>query len=417
MPKPKHRDRTNDPPVADSPLLSKIREANEHLLIAGLHEQELAEQLRRQLAFTNVITDTLGEGICALDGDRRITFVNPAASQLLGWTEEELVGRDLHEIVHADCSSDCPLRDALWSDTACRYDGVFLRQDGTPYPVTYSIAPIIADTRADGTVIAFRDIAVRQRLVEAQARLLAHEQTARSAAEASAAARTEVLNVVSHDLRQPLTVIQGMVQLLTRQVARLETPEQGRVLNGLERIDNSARKMTAIVNELLDVAQLVAGQQLMLERHTTDLVALMRRVVADHQSVTARQLTLETIENSLMGSWDALRLERVFANLLSNATKYSPGDRPVVVRLRRDHGATNWAIIEVLDEGIGIPEADLPYIFNRFHRGSNAARLIAGVGLGLAGSKHILEQHGGSISILSVEGSGTTVVVRLPGVE
>lgn len=400
------------PPI--SPIVDELREVNEHLLLAGLREQELAEQLGRQLSFTNAITEALGEGICALDRECRVTFVNPAAAHLLELTEADLLGRDLHDIVHDHDTTSCQLRDAFRAGTIHRYDDLFLRRDGTAYPVEYSVTPIITDGRADGTVVAFRDITLRKRLEETQAMLLAHEQMARSAAEISLQVRSDVLAAVSHDLRQPLTVIKGTAQILFRQIANLEIAERDRLLDRLGRIDSSTTTMTGIINELLDVAQLAAGQRLALDPRPTDLVALLSQIVMNHDRLTNHPMMFDTEEESLVGSWDAARLERVVVNLLSNAEKYSPEDRNITLRLVRGSGATDWAIIEVQDEGIGIPADDLPHIFDRFYRASNATGTSTGTGLGLSGARAIIELHGGRLELVSAEGIGTTVIIHLP---
>jgi len=397
-----------------SPIVAELREVNEHLLLAGLREQELAEQLGRQLSFTTAITEALGEGICALDRECRVTFANPAAAHLLELTEAELLGRDLHDAVHDHDTTSCQLRDAFRAGTIHRYDDLFLRRDGTAYPVEYSVTPIITDGRADGTVVAFRDITMRKRLEETQAMLLAHEQTARSAAEISLKVRSDVLATVSHDLRQPLTVIKGTVQILSRQIANLEIAERERLLDRLERIDSSTTSMTGIINELLDVAQLATGQRLALDPRPTDLVALVGQIVMNHDRLTNHSMVFDTKEESLVGSWDASRLERVIVNLLSNAKKYSPDDRNITLRLARDSGATDWAIIEIKDEGIGIPADDLPHIFDGFYRASNATGTSSGTGLGLPGARAIIEQHGGRLELVSAEGMGTSVTVHLP---
>jgi PAS domain S-box-containing protein len=396
------------------PIVAELREVNEHLLLAGLREQELAEQLSRQLSFTNAVTDALGEGICALDRECRITFANPAAAHLLELTETELLGRDLHDVVHYHDTTSCQLRDMFRAGTIHRQDDVFLRRDGTAYPVEYSVTPIITDGWADGTVVAFRDITTRKRLEETQANLLAHEQTARSAAEISLQVRSNVLAAVSHDLRQPLTVINGTAQILSRQIANLQIAERDQLLDRLERIDSSTATMTGIINELLDVAQLTAGQRLTLDLHPTDLVALLGQIVINHDRLTEQSMMFDTEEESLVGSWDAARLERVIVNLLSNAKKYSPHDRTIILRLARKRGVTDWAVIEIQDEGIGIPADDLPHIFDRFYRASNATDAAAGTGLGLSGAKAIIELHGGRLELVSAEGMGTTVTVHLP---
>src|SRR5581483_6719818 len=112
---------------------------------------------------------------------------------------------------------------------------------------------------------------------------------------------------------------------------------------------------------------------------------------------------------------DRARIARAIANVLSNAVKYSPAGSQIVVELRReDDPAGQWAVISVSDEGIGVPKDDLPHLFERFHRAENALLQASGTGLGLAGVRSIVEQHGGHVAVESQEGIGTTVRMRLP---
>lgn len=145
------------------------RDLNERLLVAGLREQALAEQLRRQLAFTTAITANIGEGVCALDPEGRITFVNPEAARLLGWPAADLPGQRLHDLVQHGCGDDCPLADALRTGMSVRIDDDrFARRDGTRLPVAYSVSPIVADGLGVGAVVAFRDITRAKRADERQ---------------------------------------------------------------------------------------------------------------------------------------------------------------------------------------------------------------------------------------------------------
>ncbi|MDE3076520.1 MAG: ATP-binding protein, partial [Chloroflexota bacterium] len=127
------------------------------------------------------------------------------------------------------------------------------------------------------------------------------------------------------------------------------------------------------------------------------------------------QIEFQTTRAAMAGEWDSFRLERVIDNLLGNAIKYSPEDGRIIVRLEqaRDE-AGSWAVLEIQDFGLGIPAADLPLIFDEFHRGANVLGRVPGMGLGLAGVRHIVDQHGGDVSVFSVEGAGATFTVRLP---
>jgi signal transduction histidine kinase len=180
-------------------------------------------------------------------------------------------------------------------------------------------------------------------------------------------------------------------------------------------IDSNATRMTAMIGELLDLARLQSGQSLRLDRRPTDLVGIVRQTVADYQQRTNRhRIRIETTERELMGSWDPVRVTRVFSNLLENAVKYSPKGGDIVVTVGYDPHASDYAMFGIQDFGVGISEADLPRIFERFYRGANVVGRIAGTGIGLNGAYHIVQAHGGTIDVASQEGAGSTFTVRLP---
>jgi signal transduction histidine kinase len=226
--------------------------------------------------------------------------------------------------------------------------------------------------------------------------------------------RDTYLATVAHDLKNPLATISGQAQLLRRIAGRHGGPLAARVTDGLLRIDIMVARMSALLDELLDIARLEQGHHLELRRSSVDIAAMARRKVADYQHVANQHLLRVAGETELVGNWDAPRLERVLDNLIANAIKYSPDGgliTIVVVCDEDDEGGS--AIVSVRDEGLGIPAGDLTRIFEGFQRAHNALR-IDGTGLGLAVSRQIVEQHGGSIVVDSVEGHGSTFTVRLP---
>jgi signal transduction histidine kinase len=228
--------------------------------------------------------------------------------------------------------------------------------------------------------------------------------------------RDEFLSAVSHDLRTPLTTVRGFAQVLRRRLTRTGGEGSGWIDDGLANIETAASKMTGLVHELLDVARIQAGRPLDLTFKPADLVALARGAVADAARTAERhELRVEASVPQLAGRWDAPRLERVLANLLSNALKYSPDGGLITVTVEPfQEDGRDWACLSVRDQGIGIAERDLPHIFERFFRGANAKGIIDGVGIGLAGVRRIVEQHGGAIAVDSKEGSGATFTLRLP---
>jgi signal transduction histidine kinase len=283
-------------------------------------------------------------------------------------------------------------------------------------------APLIARDRTLGAMLFARahgvdafntnDLALAEELAR-RAALAVDNARLYEEAQRALRLREEFLSAVSHDLRTPLTTVKGYAQMLRRRA--VSTGEDSVWLaRGLANIDVAASKMTGLVGELLDIARLQSGRPLDLNRAPADLVALARQAIADQHVDERHELRVETAVESLTGLWDAMRLERVLANLLSNAIKYSPDGGPVTIEINENKTDGEWAVLTVRDRGIGIPARDLPHIFERFHRGSNVVGSIDGVGLGLAGVRRIVEQHGGTISIESDEGAGTAVTVRLP---
>lgn len=228
--------------------------------------------------------------------------------------------------------------------------------------------------------------------------------------------RDELFSIVSHDLKNPVATIKGFAQLLRRTINRADFPDKEQIVDGLARIDNTATRMTILINELLDIARLQIGRPLDLNLRETELVMLVHQVVNAHQQTTQKHsLTITVDIPEVRGMWDAIRLERVLGNLLTNAIKYSPEGGTIAVSIGHEGDAENgYALLSVQDEGIGIPGEDLPHIFDQFHRAKNVSEQIIGTGLGLASARKIIEQHGGSISVTSQEGGGSTFTIRLP---
>lgn len=225
----------------------------------------------------------------------------------------------------------------------------------------------------------------------------------------------DFLGDVAHDLRNPLAATKAQAQVMRR---RLKTNrlEPDSLADGLDTIIANSTRMARRLEELTDVAQLRAGHALEFAHEPVDLVAMAERSVEIYRQATERQeMRVESSVPSLVGSWDAGRIERVIDNLLSNAVKYSPEGGPIVVRIDREgEEARAFARLSVQDQGVGIPADDVAGIFERFQRGSNVKGRMSGTGIGLAGARTIVEQHGGSIEVASELGAGSVFTVHLP---
>ena len=166
---------------------------------------------------------------------------------------------------------------------------------------------------------------------------------------------------------------------------------------------------------MVDVARLRGGQPLELRRQPVDLGGLARRAIEEADRIHEQHpIRLEATAEPVVGLWDGGRLERVVANLLGNAVKYSPEGGEVIVRIGREEAAGQaFASLAVEDRGVGIPTADLAHIFEHYRRGRNVGTIVDS-GIGLSGARTIVEQHGGTIAVRSTEGEGSVFTVRLP---
>jgi signal transduction histidine kinase len=229
-------------------------------------------------------------------------------------------------------------------------------------------------------------------------------------------ARADFLAAASHDLRNPLASIKGIAQILQRRVRRGSGVDPERLVASLETIESAVTQMAGLLDQIMDMARSEMGQPMVLERRETNLVDIARMAAAEYQQTTEQHtIRVDAQDEHVVGFWDAARLERVVGNLLSNAIKYSPAGGPVTVHVATCEEARGLvAVLEVRDEGIGIPAGDGARIFERFQRGENVIGRIAGTGIGLAACRQIVEQHGGSITAASAEGKGSTFTVRLP---
>jgi len=370
--------------------------------------RQRSEALGRQVADERdrlrQVLDVLPEGVLLVDARGRCTLANQAARDILGqeWTGRPLVTARDHADLGARRLDGAPLarRDLAVTralgGTVVRGAQILLRnaESGTDIPVLMNGAPLRAvDGVSSGAVVVFQDITTLRNFERARDTLLA---------------------TVSHDLKNPLTAIQGLAELSQEQAARGDTPSSARMAARQGGIVTAATQMTALLNELLDAMQLQMGQPLALDRRPADLVELVHRVVDHQREIAERPIRVIAAVPELICPIDVDRIERVVGNLVSNAIKYSPRGKAVTVRATREAGPEGvWAVLAVRDRGVGIPAEDLPHVFDRFYRGENVGG-VQGTGIGLASVREIVEQHGGTVAIVSREGGGTTITVRLP---
>jgi signal transduction histidine kinase len=261
--------------------------------------------------------------------------------------------------------------------------------------------------------------ALSERLLGPDVTTLAAERDALAARaavlEATVRQQDALLTTAAHDLRNSLMTVYMRVDLLREQMDDEGWRDQGSVavVDGLTKIQVVASNMKTLLDDLLGLARLQAGQRLNLVREPTDLVALTRRVAAEYGDANHRILIVAS-KRKVLGVWDRWRLERVLAELLRNALKYSPERGDIRLGVAREVGdGAGWAVLSVRDYGLGIPASELRSVFEHFQRGTNAAG-IDGLGIGLASARQIALEHGGSLRVESREGVGSTFTLRLP---
>ncbi len=351
------------------------------------------EQLVAQLDAT---INAIADGVVIYRSDGEILHMNPAAEKLLGYTREDwkkpLAERSAGYRVETPDGRSFPLEETMRrvfrGETMRGVLAVLRHPDGTTQWVSNSAAPIrTADGTLVGAVGTSTDITALHRLQEE---------------------RDMHIHTISHDLRLPLSVIQGHAQLLQEMAA--QNGVNGSVAMSLEAILAGTEQMNAMIADMVDSA-CMDGAGVSLEVHPIDLEPFISKLL---QRVS---LLLETdrIELGIAPevpavSADANRLERILLNLLTNALKYSPAGSPVRIEAK---AAGHEVILSVADRGRGIPPQDLSHIFKRFYR-VKSDRIPGGVGLGLYITKLLVEAHGGRIWAESEVGRGSTFSFTLP---
>ena len=283
------------------------------------------------------------------------------------------------------------------------------------------VAPITAGRRRIGVIEAFAahrpmfsadDLALLELLADQAAvilesRALIDEAARVQAQEEAAKLKEDFLSAAAHDLKTPLTTLLGQAQILELRFDR--DPSLAPHQPGVARIAREARRLSALVEDLLDASRVEEGK-LEVRREPLDLAQVVREV--SERARPGQERVIADASERLAGAFDRRRIEQLLDNLIENGLKYSSEDGPVEVRAWRDGAAAH---LTVSDQGIGIPADDASGIFDRFRRASNVdAKRYTGIGLGLYICRGIVEEHGGRIWVESTMGQGSTFHVTLP---
>ncbi len=371
--------------------------------------QAALEQEKRNL---KAITDTMADGLFVMDNRGLIRVANPAACAMLGFEEQELMGKVAHNLFHYHAIADrlpleqCPIFRNVSEGRPYQGEEVFTDKLGRTIPMEVSSMPLMDGGTIVGSVNAFRDISARK---EAEAALV----HAKQAAEAANEAKSAFLANMSHEIRTPMNGILGMTHL----ALRTELNAQQR--DYLGKIELAARSLLGVINDILDFSKIEA-RQLTVETVELDLDKLLAAVAAVHgERAAARGLKFEIVVDpevprALRG--DPLRLSQILNNLVGNAVKFTEkGTVSVDVSVAGGGADRVMLAFAISDTGIGMSPDQVSRLFQSFVQAdASISRRYGGTGLGLAISRELAHLLGGDIDVSSILGEGSCFRLTVP---
>ncbi len=395
------------------PEVQALGKCGTHIAAALAHAR-LHTIVKNERTRLRTVLDQLPEGILITEvSDGLISYANTSAEYLLGVPLVDLIGTSLdrHLQVHPEVDSksqDTPpwnffVVRALSEETVKAQETIVPRADGSVVVSLCSSAPLFAaDGMLTGAVLVFQDITAQKSI----------EQH-----------KNEFLSITSHELRTPITAIQGMAELLQMHNTQNQQLYATRSQRALKHIVEQSQHLTRLIEEMLDLTR-IEQAQFEIKKAPSDILNLLKRVVESQASTTRRHhlaLKVEGIDtqSTLIANVDEERLRQAFSNLISNAIKYSPVGGEIEVGLRvmtEPHSSQtpHEVLIWVKDQGLGIAPEEIPHIFKRFHRANVLDRSISGLGIGLYLVQEIVTHHDGRIWVESVKGDGSTFYMLLP---
>ena len=328
------------------------------------------------------VLNTMADGVVVIDGNGTIVLVNPAAEEILNLADGDMPGRRFTEIIR-----DYNLQQLVARCTERRE----VQHGEVEIPQWRRYLSVITtplEEHGNSSVLLTMHDLTRIRQVETT--------------------RKEFVSNVSHELRGPLAA----VKILAESLASGALKEKKRAKDFLRRINSEIDRMTAMVNELMELSRL-ESEQASLQLVPLDLHPLIAELDEEHRERSNKRkiaFDVSLPEHLPLVRGDEDKLRQVFDNLLNNAVKFTPADGRITLSAQQENGMVS---LHVADTGVGIPRKHLPHIFERFYK-VDRSRNSKGFGLGLAIVKHIVQAHGGEIHAESLEGQGTTFTVILP---
>ncbi len=361
----------------------------------AVQNAQLYTQIRDEEQRIAALLDSLADGILILASDHTVEHCNPALTRMLGRAAEEIRGAKHEEVIRwAEQKDGMSLEQAEvggWPLTpnATLYVEGDLERPGKPsLPVGVTYAPLLSpDGLLLNVIASVRDIT---RFREAEE------------------LKSTFVSVISHELKTPVALIKGYVSTLRREDVNWDREV---IADSLTIIEEEADHLTELIENLLDASRLQAGA-LAINSSDVDLGTLARRIAERFRIQSNRhQIIVDFPADFPIILGDDDRLAQVFSNLISNAIKYSPDGGEIRI-LGQAH--PQQVVVCVSDQGPGIAIGDIPYVFDRFYRASDASRTTKGAGLGLYLARAVVEAHGGRIWVDPKPGAGARICFSLP---
>ncbi|NVM63269.1 PAS domain S-box-containing protein [Mucilaginibacter sp. SG538B] len=360
------------------------------IITLDITEIKQAEEKSAKLA---AIVETSDDAIVSKTLESVVTSWNAAAERMFGYTAEEMIGQTIYKIIPEDRQNEEPriLSRLNTGERVDHFETRRLTKDGRLLDVSLTISPIMDK---QGKIIGLSKIArdITDKKQEEQR-------------------KNDFIGMVSHELKTPLTSLAAIIQVAQKKLAQSEDQF---LSDAMEKANQQARRMAAMINSFLNISRLEAGK-LLIEKQPFDLGQLLQEVLEETQlTVTSHVFSLKECSNLTVNA-DRDKIISVISNLISNAVKYSPKGRQIDIGCKLNG---NMVIVSVKDEGMGIKPDDLGYIFDRYYRvETNHTRHISGFGIGLYLSAEIIKRHGGEIWAESELDKGSTFYFSLPRAE
>jgi PAS domain S-box-containing protein len=356
---------------------------------ARLYEATLAERKR-----TERIVTSIADGVVTVDRELRVLSLNPAAEQMTGWQESEAIGHLCAKVLSLTSESG----ESLYNESQKELSGhnfpraILARKDGRSIYVSASLAPLLGPAdQVLGGVIAIRDCSAEMELDRV---------------------KSEMVTMVSHELRSPLANMQTAIELVLT-----SDFEEGLQREMLNLVRSQCARLASFVEELLDVSQLEAGQ-IAVRWEPVTLWPLIQRVVNTFEATEQRAHRFQLIgQGELPFAWaDPRKVEMVLTNLLQNAANYSPEGSTIAVEAKTTDNTD--IVVSVSDEGEGIGHEHLERLFQPYYRiGNSKSEKVPGRGLGLYIVRKLVEMQGGRVWVESEVGKGSRFIFTLPRME